>query len=68
MSVEEKTWKPEEMKTVQSEKTETVKLIENPLPLPKKHERREMDYQYQVTEDKMKFDVEVSDGDDFDIK
>lgn len=75
MSVEEKTVKSEEVKTVgsekiktiESEKTETVKLIENPLPLPKKHEKREMDYRYPVTEDKMKFDVEVSDDDDFDI-
>lgn len=61
MPVEEKTVKPEEVKT------ETIELIENPLPLPKKHEKREMDYQYQVAEDKMKFDVEVADGDDFDI-
>ena len=62
MPVAKKKLKPEE-----SEKTETVKLIENPLPLPKRHEKREMDYQYQVTEDKMKFDVEISDRDDFDI-
>lgn len=83
MSVEEKTVKSEESKTVESEKAETVeqeetksvesekvepvKLIENPMPLPKRHEKREMDYQYQVAEDKMNFDVEVSDGDDFDI-
>lgn len=56
-----------EKKVLDLEKTETVKLIENPLPLPKKHEKREMDYQYQVAEDKMRFDVEVPDGDDFDI-
>lgn len=54
-------------KMAEPEKEKSVKLIENPLPLPKKHEKREMDYQYQITEDKMKFDVEVADGDDFDI-
>ena len=42
------------------------RFIENPLPLPKKHEKREMDYQYEVTEDKMKFDVEINENDDFD--
>lgn len=42
------------------------RFIENPLPLPKKHEKREMDYQYDVAEDKMKFDVEIDDNDDFD--
>ena len=42
------------------------RFIENPLPLPKKHEKREMDYQYDVAEDKMKYDVEIDDNDDFD--
>ena len=44
-----------------------VKLIENPLPLPKKHVRREMDFDRIVEWDKMKFDVSVEEGDDFDI-
>lgn len=42
------------------------RFIENPLPLPKKHEKRDMDYQYEVAEDKMKFDVEIDENDDFD--
>lgn len=42
------------------------RFIENPLPLPKKHEKRELGYQYEVAPDKMKFDVEVKDNDDFD--
>ena len=42
--------------------------IENPLPLPKKHVPREMDYQYTVEEKDMKYDVEVSDNDDFDVQ
>lgn len=43
------------------------RFIENPLPLPKKHEKKEMDYQYPVEEKDMKYDVEVSEHDDFDI-
>ena len=43
-----------------------VKYIENPLPLPKRHERRTMDYRL-GSEDGDDFDVSVSDDDDFDI-
>ncbi len=42
--------------------------IENPLPLPKKHLRRDMDYRYDVSEQDMKYDVEVAPDDDFDIR
>lgn len=41
--------------------------IENPLPLPKKHVKREMEYGYEVEEKDMKYDVDVPDGDDFEI-
>ena len=51
----------------EEEKTTGVKLIENPLPLPKKHVRREMDFDRLVECDKMKFDVPVDESDDFDI-
>lgn len=44
-----------------------VKLIENPLPLPKKHVRREMDFDRLVEWEKMKFDIPVDESDDFDI-
>lgn len=44
------------------------RYIENPLPLPKKHVAREMDYQYDVADKDMKYDLFVSDNDDFDIK
>ena len=44
------------------------RYIENPLPLPKKHVAREMDYQYDVAEKDMKYDLFVPDNDDFDIK
>ena len=43
------------------------RFIENPLPLPKKHEKKELDYQYFVPAHKMKYDINVPDDDDFDI-
>lgn len=43
------------------------RFIENPLPLPKKHEKKEMDYQYEISEDKMNFDVEIKENDDYDF-
>ena len=46
---------------------EKPRYLENPLPLPKKHVRRQMDYQYEVKEDEMHYDVEVNADDDFDI-
>ena len=45
---------------------EKPRMIENPLPLPKKHEHREMDYAYPVSAERMHYDVDVRDGDDFD--
>lgn len=44
------------------------RYIENPLPLPKKHVAKEMDYQYDIAESDMKYDVEVSENDDFDVQ
>lgn len=46
---------------------EKPRFIENPLPVPKKHEKKEMSYQYYVPERKMKYDIAVADDDDFDI-
>ncbi len=46
-----------EMIDLQSESAPAVHFIENPLPLPKKKERRVLDYDY-----------EVADDDDFDIQ
>ena len=48
-------------------KESAPRFIENPLPLPKKHEKREMGYQYEIAEDKMNFDVEIKENDDFDF-
>lgn len=59
-----------EIQEAETVKNKTVKptYIENPLPLPKKHEKKEMDYQYDVGEKDMKYDVDVPAGDDFDVK
>lgn len=50
------------------EEAEKPRFFENPLPLPKKHVKKEMDYQYQVDEKDMKYDIEVPENDDFDIQ
>lgn len=53
------------------EKTEQEKPapgepLHNPLPVPKKKSRPQADFGYQVAEEKMRFDLDVSDEDDFD--
>lgn len=50
------------------EAEEKPRFIENPLPLPKKHVKREMDYQYPVEEKDLNYDVEVSENDDYDLQ
>lgn len=40
------------------EKEKKVKFIKNPLPLPKKHTKKEMDYDFEVSADQMHFDIE----------
>lgn len=52
--------------TAGKEQAGKPRMIENPLPLPKKREHREMDYAYEVSEDRMHYDIEVRDQDDFD--
>ena len=42
-----------------------INYIENPLPLPKKHEKKEMDYGFKTEEDKMHFDLEITDDNAF---
>ncbi len=44
------------------------RFIENPLPVPKRHGRREQNYDHEVPPDKMHYDTPVSDMDDFDIQ
>lgn len=61
---------------VQNETTSAVKnsdtedkpqFIENPLPLPKKHVKKTMDYGIEIPPEQMGFDIETSDMDDFDV-
>lgn len=44
-----------------------IKYIENPLPLPRKHEKRVMDYGLNIEKGKDDFDFDIADDDDFDI-
>lgn len=41
------------------------RFLENPLPVPKKHVKKEMDYDYPIAPEMMHFDQELSEGDDF---
>lgn len=70
--VDEKTADGEQAAQEPDEKETPVeakpRFIENPLPLPKKHVKKEMDYQYPVEESQMKYDIEVDEKDDFDLK
>lgn len=55
----------------QSEKVEEqpkkIQMIENPLPLPKKHKKRVLDYDIVTAVQKDDFDISVDEEDDFDI-
>ena len=62
---QERSKRTDETETI--EEPEKPRFFENPLPLPKKHVKKEMDYQYQVDEKDMKYDIEVPENDDFDI-
>lgn len=59
-----------EMETVEEKKEEKkekkkVNYIENPLPLPKKHVKRNFDFKIDRRKDD--FDIDIEEGDDFDI-
>lgn len=45
-----------------------TQFIENPLPVPKRHVKKEMDYEYQVPENKMYYDIEEPEKNYFDIE
>lgn len=49
------------------EKPAPTRFIENPLPLPKKHEKREVDYKIKGGKTEDDYDYFVADDDDFDI-
>lgn len=44
-----------------------VNYIENPLPLPKKHVKKEMDYDRTIEDISLDFDIAIGENDDFDI-
>lgn len=58
----------EEIGNVEEKEEKKIEFIENPLPLPKKHVRKTMDYAFIPEDDQMKYDIVVSDTDDFDLK
>ena len=61
---------PKKMESDNKESSEKkpIQFIENPLPLPKKHVKKTMDYKFEPEEHLMKYDIEVSDDDDFDLQ
>ena len=51
------------------ENTKPIKFIENPLPLPKKHVKKEMKYAFEPTPDQMHYDLNnYRIDDDYDLK
>lgn len=42
-----------------------IKYLDNPLPLPKKHVKRKMDFEHENRKDD--FDFHVKENDDFDV-
>lgn len=55
-------------KTIVNAKGETITLLANPLPGPKKHVKRTLDYDVDVPESKMFYDKNECDFDDYDIR
>lgn len=53
------------LESVQDKKE--IQYIPNPLPLPKKHVKKSIGFGIEVEDEKMCFDIEVSEEDDFDL-
>lgn len=51
----------------QEERPRKVKLLDNPLPLPKKHVKKTMDFQYSPQKEELDFDLDVAEDDDYDL-
>lgn len=66
--VKVRTEKTKEIEVVEDDKIKQIEFIENPLPVPKKHVRKTMDYAFIPEESQMKYDIHVSDNDDYDLK
>ena len=41
--------------------------LDNPLPVPKRHVRKEMNYAFEPSPDQMFYETPVADNDDFDV-
>lgn len=61
---EEANQKPD---AAQEEPPHKVRLLDNPLPLPKKHVKKTMDFQYSPQKEELDFDLDVEEDDDFDL-
>ena len=47
--------------------TAKSRYLDNPLPVPKRHVKRELEYGFEPEPDQMFYEVPVADDDDFDI-
>lgn len=63
----EESQEPTKTETGEETPRKPVQLIENPLPLPKKHVKKKLDYNVNVAKGQDDFDLDVDDADDFDI-
>lgn len=59
---------PEEVSVETPAETRKVQLLENPLPLPKKHVSKEMSYRISEVKEDSNYDYDVADDDDYDIR
>lgn len=64
---EKETASKEAAEKKEQEKPAPGKPLHNPLPLPKKKNRGQADFDHSVREADMKFDLDVADDDDFDL-
>lgn len=55
------------LKKTEEERPGPGEYLENPLPVPKRHVKKEMDYAFEPTPEQMYFEVPVADNDDFDV-
>lgn len=64
------TWEPEDVKEPEqgTKEVEKLRLIENPLPLPKPHKKKVLDFDKIPAAGEEDFDLEVEENDDYDIK
>lgn len=63
----EMTLQGEEGKYIVTEDGRRIKLLDNPLPGPKKHVHKEMDFDLDFEREKDDFDILIGEDDDFDV-